>query len=146
MIVTDIFGNRVNAEIFKLEVIEGAEGDERGKPVLILSGYHHYLEKDGHNNWYSKNRFSMLARCICTDLNATKMLERKNKLEQTCREISEMMHKELDGIRMDSTLTVAALESQWMVQHGYRFYEKDEVTYEDRLYCIEMSEGEELQP
>lgn len=45
MIVTDIFGNRVNAEIFKLEVIEGAEGDERGKPVLILSGYHYYEDR-----------------------------------------------------------------------------------------------------
>lgn len=150
MIINDMFGNRVNAESFKLEVIEGKKGDELGKPVLILKGYHSYIGKDKNNNLLLKNSCSIVERCICTEPNVAKLLMRKNELETTLYEINIKIHKELlNSLRADNslhTIPFSELESQLMVKCGYRFYEKDEVPYEDRLHDIDMTEVEEYEP
>ncbi len=139
MILTDSLGKKVNVTRFSIELVRGFAPNEAGNPTLVLLGKHMYLKNDEYGQTSMQNKCAVLHRCPCNQENINLLLERKDQLEELCEDISERMHNELGEMSIDNRI---GAEIDWLVAHGFRFYEEDEYhfSFQKQELCKEEPE------
>ena len=122
MILKDIFGKKVNVSTFTVEadrtIFEG-----KLQPVISLVGKYSYISSE---NVRTKHKTAILKRLVCNEQNIEQLLDTKDKLEEQRNTISSQMHKEIGVVDIGIQI---GKEQEWLVEHGYMFYEKDELHF-----------------
>lgn len=121
MIVKDQYGKKVNATEFTVEINRTCCG-VRISPEVILKGKYSYL----NTMLKTKQVETTLKKLPYNDKNVDILLEMKEKYEEECRTISSQMHKELGDC---SAGTQLGKEQEWLVEHSYKFFERDELHF-----------------
>lgn len=120
MILKDQHGKRVNANRFRIEA-DRAYCDGKVSPVFSLLGVHSYADKCNHG--LQKENISVLKRMPANADSLEYLLNLKDQYEAKSEAISTQMHEELGELDMGIMI---GQEQKWLVEHDYKFFEKDE--------------------